>query len=78
MFYYINYRVTSETELRKNYLGLPVEKHILSYFSEKLAILSHSSEFIGPEKFTKKSSKFVDRTAKKPHDNFDLQLTTTA
>ena len=51
--------MTSETELGESFLGLPVEKHISL---EKLAILSHSSEFIDTEKFAKKS------TSKKPYD----------
>ena len=59
--------MTSETELGESFLGLPVEKHI-GISLEKLAILSHSSEFIDTEKFAKKS------TSKKPYDNLVHQL----
>ena len=57
---------------------LPIEKNILWYFFETFANVSLSFEFVDPEKIAKNSSKFVDRTSKKPHDNRDYQLSASA
>ena len=48
---------------------LPIEKHILWHFFEPFANVSLIFEFVDPEKIAKNSSKFVDRSSKKPHDN---------